>query len=341
MDVNILLEIGISLVFIYALLSIIVSSICEFILHLLNFRGKFLLQSLDEVFNDKAYKVNFVDRLYSHPGIDRLKKTPRRLPAYISSRAFAATLIDTVSGQYENNSLKFVQDPLTRAITPENSASSEPAYEKFRKAVLAMPYSDVKVLLRTLSNGAENMADLQKNVESWYDDYMDRVGGWYKNRLQGFLFFIAVVVTFAVNVDTIKMVRFISSNHLVREQLVKGAEVWAEQRMQDSLKDTRNLQQILGEINAANSQLNSYNLPIGIDEYESGCMLLLDPQHSLWCGDPCPPVNGKMPASALGLLVTALAISFGAPFWFQTLTRLINIRRTGKKPKTVDRLANL
>ena len=33
----------------------------------------------------------------------------------------------------------------------------------------------------------------------------------------------------------------------------------------------------------------------------------------------------------VGLLITALAISLGAPFWFDLLKKLVNIRNTGKK----------
>ncbi len=34
----------------------------------------------------------------------------------------------------------------------------------------------------------------------------------------------------------------------------------------------------------------------------------------------------------LGLAVTAIAVSFGAPFWFDLLNKLVNLRQTGKKP---------
>ncbi|MGB0178380.1 MAG: hypothetical protein ACPF9D_14535, partial [Owenweeksia sp.] len=35
----------------------------------------------------------------------------------------------------------------------------------------------------------------------------------------------------------------------------------------------------------------------------------------------------------LGWFVTALAITLGAPFWFDLLKRVINIRNTGNKPE--------
>lgn len=35
----------------------------------------------------------------------------------------------------------------------------------------------------------------------------------------------------------------------------------------------------------------------------------------------------------LGILITALSIQFGAPFWFDLLAKAVNIRRAGKKPE--------
>ena len=34
----------------------------------------------------------------------------------------------------------------------------------------------------------------------------------------------------------------------------------------------------------------------------------------------------------LGLLISILAISLGAPFWFDFLNRFVNVRQTGTKP---------
>ena len=34
----------------------------------------------------------------------------------------------------------------------------------------------------------------------------------------------------------------------------------------------------------------------------------------------------------LGWLMTALAVSIGAPFWFDLFGRLVNLRATGAKP---------
>ncbi len=52
--------------------------------------------------------------------------------------------------------------------------------------------------------------------------------------------------------------------------------------------------------------------------------------------DPWKPwsfLSGYLPALP-GLPITAIASLFGAPFWFDLLQRLTQLRGTGPKPKT-------
>ena len=38
----------------------------------------------------------------------------------------------------------------------------------------------------------------------------------------------------------------------------------------------------------------------------------------------------------IGIVISGVSLSFGAPFWFETLVKLINIRRAGRKPETAN-----
>jgi len=37
----------------------------------------------------------------------------------------------------------------------------------------------------------------------------------------------------------------------------------------------------------------------------------------------------------LGIFITAVSLSFGAPFWFDLLLKFVNVRRAGPKPQTI------
>ena len=48
-----------------------------------------------------------------------------------------------------------------------------------------------------------------------------------------------------------------------------------------------------------------------------------------------PSGTGGWAAAGVGWLLTAIAISFGAPFWFDVLGKVSNLRAAGHKPESV------
>ena len=58
------------------------------------------------------------------------------------------------------------------------------------------------------------------------------------------------------------------------------------------------------------------------------------PQHKSWFGKVIYVLEktGSTPRKWLGFLITAFAISLGAPFWFDLLNKFINLRVSGAKP---------
>jgi hypothetical protein len=55
------------------------------------------------------------------------------------------------------------------------------------------------------------------------------------------------------------------------------------------------------------------------------------PNVALW------PVAGFLFFKLIGIGATALALSLGAPFWFDLLQKIMNIRGTGPKPVRVKK----
>jgi hypothetical protein len=56
------------------------------------------------------------------------------------------------------------------------------------------------------------------------------------------------------------------------------------------------------------------------------------PNNQLTCPlQPGIPNFGKVFSAVVGWIITALAIYMGAPFWFEILGKLVNVRSTGKK----------
>ena len=139
---------------------------------------------------------------------------------------------------------------------------------------------------------------------------MDRVSGWYKRRITIILFFIGIVVAGAFNVDSWQLANTLWNNESVRSAVVSQAEKQAKKPLDKAAKDVSDVEQL--------------KLPIGWKAQESKTTKQgeRDPR-------AFPRTTGQYVAKFLGLLLSAIALSLGAPFWFDVLNRLTRLRATG------------
>src|SRR5438552_3197422 len=93
-----ILDVAIGIIFVYLLVSLIVTAANELIAAIFKMRGRVLWQGICNLLpsDDKDGKGNIARQVYEHPLIDGL--SPSRWPSYIPSRTFALALLDVVSG---------------------------------------------------------------------------------------------------------------------------------------------------------------------------------------------------------------------------------------------------
>ncbi len=335
MNIPSYLDLFTSLAFIFLLLSVIVSGVNEIIVYVLQKRGNFLKKVLREIFDDSKLNKNFSEIFFEHPLIDRLKKTQNSLPSYISSESFAVAMIDVIGKEYERQHILFKQDPHSLLITVDDKPKETDLLARFSKGVELMKHSDLKVFLRTFSERSKNYDELKANLEKWYNDYMDRVSGWYKNEMQMKMFWLGLVIAIFMNVDAIKLTTELYRNQSLRTQVADAADAYVQQN-KDSLRSENDLKKIVQNIDTAYNQLKVYDLPIGWSSPQVYIHTTKkqfnnkSPAHSWW------PFIKEIIYKILGWLVTAFAVSFGAPFWFDLLNKLVDLRKSGKKPKPAD-----
>jgi hypothetical protein len=171
---------------------------------------------------------------------------------------------------------------------------------------------ELRTALRTLTAATE--ADLEasrKKVEVWFDDVMDRASGWYKRKAQWALLAIAVVVTGVANADAINLATTLWQSPSLRASMVEAAASYAA-----GAQAAGSQEETLDQAQQRLDQLSNSGLPLG------------------WAEDKV--LAGGKPAQWLsklaGLLLTALAASLGAPFWFDLVNKLVNVRSTGNVP---------
>jgi hypothetical protein len=312
-----LLEVAIGVIFVFILTSIICSVIREALDSWFKTRAAFLEAGMRELLHDKQAQ-GLAKELYNHPLIFGLYNggyTPGdptdnpgaltsggQLPSYIPTRNFALALMDIAA-----------RGPVADGAS---SGAGAPAITvaSLRANVANLNNPPVqRVLLTALDAAQGDLNRVQAYLEAWYDSAMDRVAGWYKRSSQWAIFWIALVVTIAVNINTITITSYLSHNDVARAALVA--------RAQATLRHNTGAN---ADYYAAKTELDSLNLPIGWDKGWGAPRQhprVFTPHFSVW-NDALGPL--------VGWLITAIAVMLGAPFWFDVLNKLMVIRSTVK-----------
>jgi hypothetical protein len=209
------LDVAIGLIFVYLLLAIICSAINEWISSWMNLRAKNLKAAITQLLDGQPGKTDpglnwFVNQFYKHPLIAGMQKpsTPDGgHPAYLPSGAFATAVMDVAT---PSNQGPITFDDLENGIKND------------------LPEGDVqKSLLALIQNADRNLTTAQKNIETWFDDTMQRMGGWYKREVQIITFVIAIVLVVGANADTMRMTYILWRNPTQRAQMVELAKARA------------------------------------------------------------------------------------------------------------------
>jgi hypothetical protein len=152
-------------------------------------------------------------------------------------------------------------------------------------------------------------------LEKWFEDAMGRVNGWYKRNAQKVTIIIAVFVAFGLNASAVRIVERLDSEPKVREAVVAQAEALSKEGKLAPGKEEASLKAAAEQASGAYRQVADLKLPL------------------FWAGDNVPKSPGGIISAVIGCLLTAVAISLGAPFWFDALGKLSNLRTAGKRPE--------
>lgn len=320
------LDVLIGLVVVYFLLSLVLSTLRELIESVLKSRAVHLEQGIRNMLSDGAGN-DLTGLLYHHPLIASLfrgdyqhvenRKLGRLLPNYIPAVNFAQALMDVVLNG--STMPTAVSSAAGGAIVPNAPAPSTPlSLSSLRTAVEGVANAAVKrALIVAIDNARGDISQVQTNIEAWFNSTMERVSGWYRRRTQMWLFSLAILLVSLLNVNTIVLTDHLSQNKALRELLVGEASAIArDPAYQRAAAGTPDLAG--AEKNAA-AKLAALDLPIGWNE---GIPTFTDFRASAhwWL------------RTVAGLLITAIALTLGAPFWFDLLSKMMTVRST-LKPK--------
>jgi hypothetical protein len=254
----------------------------------------------------------------------------------------------------EHPELKRTLDRLiANARTYGQRVVSDQALARIKEAAnaLADTQKDLKKDLDRLVAQAETsvqagenlLATTRQNVESWFNDTMSRSSGWYKRNAQWISLAIGITIALFFNVDAIRIVNRLWSEPVLRRTLVAQAEKF-------TFPDQTSPSDLGRSLDTLQNSLTVLQIPVGwnfssvpFDPSAQHCVLSVrDPakdvyglsffgQCLVWTN---PPLTANdWVSKIIGILICGLATMQGAPFWFDLLGKLVNIRNTGPIPK--------
>ena len=307
-----MLDVMIGLVTVYLSFGIACTALVEAISSIFGLRGKNLRTGLNRFFNgsisaQNGLKKSFVEAFYAHPMVRTLSKKDKARPSYIPA-AIVGRVVQSMLNNSENaDSL----EQTLKALPGKNPDENQIKY----------------LLLDFFKEAKGETIEFRNKVEEHFDLSMERAAGWFKRKTQFIAIFVSLLLVGFANVDSVDIATSLALNPEARAALVQSAEkLLANQKaIEANLKITNQPQETsINEVNRktkkaqaaydiAVSNLKQVGLKLG---WEKGIEDEID-----WF------------SKIVGLLVSALAVSLGAPFWFQVLQRFMQIRGTGTAPQ--------
>lgn len=360
-----ILELAISMILLYLMLSAACSAIQEIIANMLRWRAKTLEKGIEGLFLSRRFK----DELYKHPLIASLcspnaRGQISRKPSYIPSATFALAVLKVAT---DNNIIAAEPAAVPAAVpVPPPGGPVPPAATPAND-----PFARPAELLKSLLLGAASVDEQRKRIEDWFNDSMDRVSGWYKRTSNAWLWIIGFVLCLLVNADSISLANAFWNDSTLRAAMVaaaneevrnpttpltttsgnttpsggsSGAAGTAATGNQPSISND----DAFNRLNKVRKELAKVSVPLGWC-WKSGdkktCFPKLETADTTAGADALDPrmiIDPDLPGSPnpcvwwllklLGIVLTGLAISQGAPFWFDLLQKAVNLRLAGDAP---------
>jgi hypothetical protein len=271
----------------------------------LAWRAAYLKKGLESLLDE-----DLMNEVFDHPLVNplvrparelspRLAKVPvvrrtlgwwrrERYPSYLPSRTVVAALLDLDVEARARGAARTLDDAIARVPNV-----------RVREALTTL----LRDVTERVDKKEDQLAAFRKSAETWYDDTMARVSGWYRRRVQLVLWCIALTLAVLLNVDSVNLARVFWSDETVRAAVVAQAERSAEQ----------------GEAGQISQDLEALEVPLGWSFDDGGAQDIPSGWQS-WL------------AKVIGILLTSAAISLGAPFWFDLLGKVARLRSAGAPP---------
>jgi hypothetical protein len=301
-----ILSIVIGILFSLLLMSILASTIHDIWAMLSSLHSKQLHRTLGKMLGEKFNDFS------NHPFFRQLadaedggQMKPASFPDWIDKKTFSSVLVDILQHGVDSQAGKTLEYHIARITDPRIKAMLE-------------------YLLRESDGTIEGF---KHRAEHWFSEVMQRTTSWFGRSTKMRLFFIGLVTATLLNVDTIQIYRRLSANADLREAIERDAERFVNNNPQFNQVVnpvvtpvvTEGVQVVTvtdtAQLIAAKKAIIDTLRTQYYDKYSTGLGFG-------WEGQTTKDIPDFL-VKILGLLLTAISVTFGAPFWFELLRKLL------------------
>jgi len=285
--------------------------------------------SLEDAIVKMFASEDLANKFFNHPLIQNISfSVPRTWwrrnasqqprPVYISSTLFSRVLFATLA-EYHNVAGGVTLPELIRNLPPS------PLQKQLQAVVVG---------------AGDNAQACALAIERWYDGTMDRINGLYKKNTQATLLTLGVLLAVICNANLFTITEKLWTSDDARAALNASAQIYtckdggncpypnyevARQRMSDDLENYL-------PVGYHGKGVRAYWGSIWNGIKARGHQLKhSDPRWHAW-----PQPLGDWLYHLAGWGLTGIAVSLGAPFWFDAVNKLINLRLAGEKPPRAE-----
>jgi hypothetical protein len=299
---------------------------------------------------NKGGAQNFAEHLLEHPLVKGLAPEGSTCPSYLPANTFA----DAVLGLLADPGPALLLNPNPPDGAPVPVSFQEVTSTHLVTTIANLKDQNAKKLLSSVLAGTRNIQEVRQRLAAWFNESMDRVSGSYKRRVQLWLYIWSTLLVLWLNIDTIDIARRLLADTQFRTVLVDSAT--------DFITKTNVAASSAGQSNKLamlQEDISKLKLPLGWGQSTTSGTTNSVPEWVLthfpirlqrheWDTNAPPNLlvsgllTGTVPnpitpedwwLKLLGLIITIGAISQGAPFWFDILNKVTNLRAAGRPPK--------
>lgn len=307
-----------------------------------------------------------INKFYNNPEIKYLGSSGIfKNPSAFKSETFSRTLLYELNGSGLLNKNEIEKElinltlPVNENVNPDNTGVSN-------NSARTLDVQSAQFVLSLLHYSNGDLTKFKLHLEAWFDRTMDQATEWYKRKIQVVLMVLGFFLAWIFDAGTFTIIHKLTVDKDAREKLVSLATAYVQNNptRPDAIRlgDNAKLDSILlikkkldADIDKANSILgagswlpNSVKVAFNpienkkyftpdIDEKLLICHepYHIDPDGTLYYRFTFWQKLGSFFLISIlhfwGFITTALALSLGAPFWFDLLNKLMQLRTSIKE----------